>query len=355
MTLNARATNLLLAAGTISLALVACEVGLRLMDGVPLTSFVNLRARNAPPGAMQAVKTMVDYDPVLSWTVRPHIALGRFNTVDFGIRRSSAGQSGPRTGAVLVVGGSVTLGGGDLTDEQPWPAVLERIAGQPVDNAAVPGFGIDQAVLRAEALIPILRPRTLLVSISAYSIQWTGRSTSWGVPKPFFTIEDGMLRAHNNPVPRWQPGPVGPVKNMLGHLHLVDRIMTAIDPDGWLAYGSSSRGAGAPVAVSCLLLARLKAELDQIGAHAVLVPEPMRSELGSTGGPASEVMQVVACGERLGYRVVPSGAAVAGDYQADPQRTAAYFRDGGTHYTDSGSRRLAEIVAAALPAAPGRE
>jgi hypothetical protein len=354
MTLNARATNLLLAVGTISLALAACEVGLRLIDGVPLTSFVNLRARNAPPGAMEAVKTMVEYDPVLSWTVRPHNALGRFNTVDFGIRRSSAGQSGPRTGAVLVVGGSVTLGGGDLTDEQPWPAVLERISGQPVDNAAVPGFGIDQAVLRAEALMPILRPRALLISISPNTIEWTGRSISWGVPKPFFSIEDGTLRAHNDPVPRWQSGPLGPVKNMLGHLRLVDRLMTAIDPDGWLAYGSSSRGAGEPVAVSCLLLARLKAELGQIGAHAVLVPEPMRSELGATLGPASGVAQVVACGGRLGYRVVPSGAAMAADYRADPQRTAAYFRD-ETHYTESGSRRLAEIVAATLPPAPGRD
>jgi hypothetical protein len=194
----------------------------------------------------------------------------------------------------------------------------------------------------------------LLVSVSPNNIAWSGRSISWGVPKPFFTIEDGTLRAHNNPVPRWQPGPVGAVKNMLGHIYLADRIMTAIDPDGWLAYGSSSRGAGDPVAVSCLLLARLKAELDKLGAHAVLVPEPTRSDLGSTVGPPSGVAQAVACGGRLGYRVVPSVAAVAADYQAEPQRTAAYFRD-ETHYTESGSRRLAEIVAAALPPAPGRE
>ena len=352
--MNARATNLLLAAGTISLALVACEVGLRLIDGVPLTSFVNFRARNAPPGAIEGVKTMVQYDPVLSWTVRPHNALGRFNTVDFGIRRNRAGQGGPRTGAVLVVGGSATLGGGDLIDEQPWPAVLERIAGQPVDNAAVPGFAIDQAVLRAEALMPILRPRTLLVSISPSTIEWSGRSISWGVPKPFFTIEDGTLRAHNNPVPRWQAGPVGPIKNMLGHLRLVDRIMTAIDPDDWLAYGSSSRGAGDPVAVSCRLLERLKAKLDQLGAHAVLVPEPTRSQLGSKVGLPAEMAQVIACGEQFGYRVVPSVAAIVSDYEADPRRTVTYFLN-ETHYTELGSRRLAEIVAAALPPAPGRE
>jgi len=354
MTLNVRATNLLLAAGTISLALIACEVAIRLIDGVPLTSFVNVRARNAPPGAMQGVKTMVDYDPVLSWTVRPHVALDWFNTVDFGIRRNSARQTGPRTAAVLVVGGSATLGGGDLTDEQPWPAVVERITGQPVDNAAVPGFGIDQAVLRAEALMPILRPRTLLVSVSPSTIAWSGRSVSWGVRKPFFSIEDGTLRAHNNPVPPWQTGPVGPIKNMLGHLRLVDRIMTAIDPDDWLAYGSSSRGAGDPAAVSCRLHERLKAELDQRGAHAVLVPEPTRSQLGSKVGLPSEMAQVLACGERSGYRVVPSVAAFAGDYEADPQRTATYFLN-ETHYTELGSRRLAEIVAAVLPAAPGRE
>jgi hypothetical protein len=350
--LKGRAKNLLLAAGAISLALLACEIGLRLMDGVPLTRFADLRERDAPQGAIESVERIVDYDPVLSWTLRPHNTLGHFNTVQFGIRRSSAEQSGPRIGAVLVVGGSVTLGGGNLSDEQPWPAALERIVGQPVDNAAVPGFGLDQSVLRAEALIPILRPRMLLVSVSDESVRWSGRSRSWGVPKPFFSIEAGALRLHNNPVPRWRLGADGPIRNMLGHFHLVDRIMTAIDPDDWLTYGSSSRGVGDPMTVACLLLERLKAKLDHFDVRGMLVPEPTRSKLAPRISPPSEMEQLVECGERFGYGVVPSVAAIARDYQADPQRTATYFSN-ETHYTELGSRRLAEIVAATLPAAPG--
>ncbi len=64
--------------------------------------------------------------------------------------------------AILVVGDSFGLGS-DVIDAETWPAYLERMVGTQVINAAVGGYALDQIVLRAEDLVPLLRPRMLLV------------------------------------------------------------------------------------------------------------------------------------------------------------------------------------------------
>jgi hypothetical protein len=344
---SARRTNLVLAAGVTVLALLAGEIALRLIDGVALTDLANFRVRNRP---VQAAIDFADYDPLLGWIARARYDGDNIYTVDLGIRRNSAAQSAPRRGETLAVGDSVTLGT-RLVDEQSWPARLESLTGQPINNAGVPGFGLDQVVLRAESLLSVLHARTLLVGIGSDVIARSGQSKSWGVPKPFFTIENGALRAHNDPVPRWQLDASNPLADAFGHLHVADRVMSWLDPDDWLLYASSTRGASEPVAVSCLLLARLKATLDAEGVRAILVLQPVWSEITPGVDPAGALAKVTACGRQLGYGVVDTTAAFATDYAADRERTRAYYRRDGFRLTDAGNRYVAGLVAPLLDSA----
>jgi hypothetical protein len=349
--LSTRGKNLLLTVSTVVLTLLLCEVGLRLWNGVSLTDFSNFRRRGQP--AVRVVET-VTYDPVLSWTMKEHVERPDLHTVAFGIRRSSSGQGGPRPGHILAVGGSITEGIA-RPDEQSWPAQLERLIGEPVDNAAVPAYGLDQSVLRAEQLLAVERPRVLLVAVARQNMQWTGRTVSWGWPKPFFTVEAGALVAHNNPVPRARSGAFEPIKDVLGHSVLIDEMMSRIDPDGWLTAGISVRGGSPdPMDVSCRLLERLKKELDELNIRAVLVPEPTWVDIARTDQPR-ELAQAAACGQRMGYRVVDSVAAFSADYTSDPERTAKYFTRDREHYSETGSRRIAEVVASALTREPQGE
>jgi hypothetical protein len=343
--------NLALLAGVTALAFLAGEIALRLIDGVPLTDFSNFRNRNRPP---RNTAEFIEHDPLLGWTARAHLDTAEGHTVDLGIRRNSAAQRAARPGATLAVGGSVTLGV-RLADEDSWPAKLESITGRPIDNAAVVGFAMDQTLLRGEALLPILHPRTLLIAVASPNIEWARRSKSWGVPKPFFTVEDGALRAHNDPVPRWQLGASNPFLDALGHFHVVDRIMSSLDPDDWLIYASSTRGGGEPVAVTCLLLARLKAALDAQHTRAILVPEPIWSDFAPKVDPAAPLHRVIDCGRQLGYGVVDGISPFASDYSADAQKAEAYYFEDKTHFREPGNRRMAEIVAAFLRAEPAPE
>ena len=65
---------------------------------------------------------------------------------------------------ILAVGDSCTYGD-EVSDNETWPAYLEAEMGTRVWNAGVFGYGLDQAVLRAEVLLPKLKPDILIVGL----------------------------------------------------------------------------------------------------------------------------------------------------------------------------------------------
>ena len=87
------------------------------------------------------------------------------NLADHGIRSNGTSLCAdkPRP-SILCVGDSFTFGDG-VNDHETWPAYLEDITGICVWNAGVFGYGLDQAILRAEQLVPILKPSLVIVSI----------------------------------------------------------------------------------------------------------------------------------------------------------------------------------------------
>jgi hypothetical protein len=122
------------------------------------------------------------------------------NIGEHGTRRN--GETPPRAERplTLAVGDSFAFGD-DVNDADSWPAFLERISGRRVINAGVPGFGLDQAVLRAEQLTPIYAPDIIVVALIPHDVRRCAMSYWSGMPKPYFDLDTGALRLNPAPVP----------------------------------------------------------------------------------------------------------------------------------------------------------
>ena len=103
-------------------------------------------------------------------------------------------------GAILAVGDSFTAGS-DVAEHETYPAQLEGLLGGPVINAGVGGYGTDQMILSAYNLVPILDRRLLVVGILDDDINRAGYKVLGGARKPWFSVSDGKLIPHNDPVP----------------------------------------------------------------------------------------------------------------------------------------------------------
>ena len=339
-----RRKNSLLLLTTVCLTLLLCEAALRLWHGRPLLELDNRRAatRFDLPGIGR-------YDSALGWSLKDRVDTPRFHTVEDGIRRNGPAQAGMRPGNILVVGSSFTSGV-EVADDESWPAQLETLTGTPVDNAAVPAFALDQIVLRAEQLLPVARPRLLLVGMTRTSIDWTGDALRIN-PKPYFTVDGGTLRVHNIPVPSpAQALPFEPVISALAYSYLLDRVMARLDPGGW--YSRRVRVANDPVDISCRLLQRLKSRADALATRVMLVSEISAQKAQASDRPPPDLAKVEECARATGYRVVATFDAFRRAFAADAARFRSYYvinKSGPlTHYSAVGNRLVAEMVAGAL-------
>ena len=136
---------------------------------------------------------------MLGWVLAPNFRSEGFNTIDHGFRRNFD-EKEVRTGAILAVGDSFTEGFDVVDDAGTWPAQLEKMTGTPVVNAGVAGYASDQIILRAEQVMPIVKPKTLIIGFTEVDISRAGLSGA-GAPKPYFTTEKGELVYH-------PPGPL---------------------------------------------------------------------------------------------------------------------------------------------------
>jgi hypothetical protein len=331
--------NFLVALVTIVLSLFACEMTLRAWRSVPVLSTVDFRNLD-PNGVKQTVK----YDPRLGWVLKDYFNRPDLHTVAYGVRRNSATQIGVRAGHVLAVGASLTEGF-QLEDEQTWPAQLEALTGEPVDNAGVVGYGLDQMVLRAEQLLPVERPRLVLLGIGTPNIEWMQSTVMRGASKPFFSVDRNALSLVL-PAPETKPNLSKRIKDILGHSALIDFAMSRIDPYGWYPHAASdAKGSFDPVEVSCRLVERLKAELDETGARAIVVVEPQWREVVS-GALTPGLDHIIQCARQAGLAIVDTLTAWRADERADPPRVADYWeKTQHRHLTEAGSGRVAVLVA----------
>ena len=267
------------------------------------------------------------FDPLLGWVAREWHEGEGHNTIAHGLRRDPQEQEDQiQAGWILAVGGGFTHGGRDVDDDETWPAQLERLTGTPVLNGAVAGYATDQIVLRAEQLLPLLRPKVLIVGFVGEEIARASLS-SYGSSKPYFTLENGELRyhpptpltAHDTAAPAWQAR----VRAILGYSAVLDTVLGLVAPRYWTGTAGQpvfKRIDNDPAGVACALLARLKGRTDADGIRLLLFMQHGQRVVTQKEPPGEDAKKVVQCATTTGIEVVD---------QFEPLRAMAFAsRDG---------------------------
>jgi len=298
-------------------------------------------------------------DPILGWTNLPHTVSGNFVTIEHGIRRN-LNETTLRTHAVLAVGDSFTEGW-EVSGEESWPAMLEKMTGVPVVNAGIGGYATDQIILRAEQLLPIVMPKILIVGFLEDDVYRSGYSVL-GAPKPYFTIESGELRYH-------PPGPFDLtssnslfsllghfIRNGLSYFATADFILSRLGPNYW--YGSLSDVAVRSndtdeIEVTCALLERLKQRTDREGVRMALFMQYTAQGILSTGTRTPAAQHVISCALRANIEVVDQFSFIRRIATGRAARKALkkyYIFEGRNfgHMSAQGNWHAAHLLATAL-------
>lgn len=338
-------------------SLTALEVGVRALDGIGF----GLRNYVADRLSLLASAYPSVYDPQLGYVPRPDYdgTANAWNTrvsIDSAsLRRNAPGRPVSKPAAVVAVGDSYTFGD-EVSDADTWPAQLEGLLGQPVANGGVFGYGLDQAVLRAERLVPEYRPWSLVVSFIYGDVRRTQLVQRTGVEKPYFQVVDGQLVLRNVPPSPNRPRieQMGLVRTVLGYSYLADWTARRLAVTDWWYGGGfpqvQAHDDGPQVA--CLLMRRLRALQDASSARVLVVAQYIPRNFTTPEDPKSVEelsgsARLLDCAAKAGLDVLDTLPALQARYRASPSGfLGQYFVQ--AHMSAAGNRLVAEHVADAL-------
>ncbi len=327
----------LLAATSVLAVLGAAELGVRVFAPRPAAQLALLDFRFRYPA---------EYHPQLGYVPR----VGHHEPTVWGVPvqvtpdglRSNGGP--PPPGAPLLAVGDSFTWGDQVGDAETWPAHLERRLSRPVRNGGVFGYGFDQIVLRAEALVPQVRPDGIVISVIGEDVARCQDSYRYG-PKPWFAIEGGRLAPRGVPVSRTPfPDPWAGLR----WSRLADRVLGALLRERWwLPWRVQEHERGLEVAL--LLVERL----------AQLEPPVLLVAQWDPGGDHAPARAVLDYASRLGLATLDLEPLLRPLLERRPdERWRLFFRmpwGGGSasgHMTDAGTAWVAERIAEALAPAP---
>jgi len=351
--LHGRVAALALVCASTLLGLVAIEIGYRIHSDRPAFVLGNWRAWRIEH------YTFGDrgmFDPLLGWTMQEGYVSNGYNTLDHGIRRNFR-ESAIRSGAILAVGGLFTDGGNHVADLETWPAQLEGIAGMPVLNAGVEGYATDQIVLRAEQLLPLVGPKAMILGFVGEEISNAGHRSSFGAPKPYFSLEKGELKYHpprpivvdGQSLPAWQ----ATTREILGYSAIFDVVLNRIAPNYWYGRGAQpviQRVDNDPVGVTCALLQRLKKRADADAIPLLLFMQHALPAIVEREEPSEDARKVAACAATTGIEVIDQFAGLRAIGGASREALQNLYTKGDGHgpMSPKGNRHAAELLARAL-------
>ena len=248
--------------GTLGLTIAGLELGLRIVDGVGF-GFYNYVSYKL---SLFASDYPSSYHPLLGYVPRPgHRGITEWRTRvtinSSSLRQNRTDEADHRQYVILAVGDSYTFGD-EVSDEETWPAQLEKITGLPVANGGVFGYGLDQIVLRAETLVPVYRPSQLVVSFIADDVDRNTLAQRTGTEKPYFDVVNSKLVLRNVPPSPNRPRikQIGFLRTVLGYSYLADWSARRLGASAWWYAGGFPLlrvDTDGPL-VACLLMYRLK-------------------------------------------------------------------------------------------------
>jgi len=335
------------------LGLAAIEIGYRIHTDRPAFALKSWRADQIE------YRTFGDraiFDAALGWTSKEWYGSESYSTLDHGIRRN-LDEDTIRAGAILAVGATFANGSYDVDDDDTWPAQLERALGTPVLNGGVEGYATDQIVMRAERLLPLVRPKTLVVGFVEEDIARAGHS-SFGASKPYFTLDGRELHYHP-PVPvtvhdQSEPAWRARARDVLQYSAVIDVVLARLAPDYWL--GSAGQEVfqkvdNDPIGVTCALLLRLKTRSDADAVRLLLFMQYAWPTIAEKDAPGADAQQVAACAEAAGIEVVDQFASLRAIAVADRSALRELYVEEGDVYaplSSKGNEQAAGLLAHAL-------
>ncbi len=279
-----------------------------------------------------------DRDPVVGVVPKPGVSIRHpkgftINIGEYGTRSNGATPARSARPLTLVVGDSFAFSD-EVDDADTWAAKLERQAGGRVVNAGVPGFGLDQAVLRAEQLAPRYAPDTIIVSFIPHDVIRCAMSFWSGNAKPYFEIDASGLRLHPPPAPQrsmWTP-----LK-----LALADSVTLDLLCGRWLHWdGPDTVVHDRSREVACYLMERLAALARRTGARIVVLAQPQQPVASDEHLQIKD--HVLACAARNGLPTVDLFPVIYGIPDAE---RATLFHG---HMTAAGNEVVARRLVDAL-------
>ncbi|HZT86737.1 MAG TPA: hypothetical protein VFA12_02130 [Stellaceae bacterium] len=346
--------NMGLAVFALAVAITALGVVLRLVDGLSPFEFRNF-ARDYIDQFNRVKSAM--YDERLGWRPKPNLRLSsrikgvlKSETTDaYGNRVNGDATPSLPSGGVLVSGDSFAYGA-DVSDGETWPAYLQTAIDTPVTNASAKGWGTDQIVMRAEEMIELAHPRTLILGIYPPDIQRAEMEIDFGAYKPYYTVEQGALVLHGVPVPHLTASvhDLGWERGVLGYSYVAFWIARRLQR--WSTFNQVKQATppGTGEKVTCLLLRRLseRARHDRIRLMLAMVYGNFNFEREQ---PAV-ALHVLECARREGYQTIDTWAGFAKIFAAD---RAAFdslyvFPDRWSHMSSAGNRLVAAAIAQRL-------
>jgi hypothetical protein len=220
--------------GSVLFSLIVLELGCRIARGPEwLVQWPNiiLQDRERTQGIVVSRKI---HDPRLGYVGRPGYASsdGKLHYDERGLRVTPAPEGIALADPPILVLGDSYAHGDEVADHETWATRLQSLTGRVVVNAALSGYGIDQMVLRAEVLVPEIKPSAIVLSFIADDVRRTEMKRLWGAEKPYFEWVDGALALRNSPVPL-PPNPADTLsiwQRLFGRSVLVD---TLLRHQGW--------------------------------------------------------------------------------------------------------------------------
>src|SRR5262245_110136 len=291
----------------------------------------------------------VAYDRDLGWIPRAGSS-GRDNiwhtqvTIGAEGLRSNGGPRERLRGApILAVGDSFTFGD-EVSDSETWPAYLEQILGQPVLNAGVFGYGVDQTVLRANQLVPRLRPEWVVLAFITDDIGRCELSMRRAY-KPYYRIRDGALVLENEPVPPPPPAEMDGFRRLSGYSWLAHVVMSSLAPTYWYKGRVNTVLTGEKGDdIVALLLPQFAAEMAQQGVALLVVVQSRAQPPVVDQERVAELFRTL---QRSPAVLLDLHPVLGGLRDADPAKFESLFHTRG-HMSAAGNRFVAEQVAAAL-------
>jgi hypothetical protein len=295
-------------------------------------------------------ETLFTYDPTLGWTPIPGSSgtlLGKpFSFTAEGTRQQN-GDRPPATGPLIIAFGDSMTEGYGVGNDETWPAHLERLTGRRVLNAGVRGYGLDQMVLRAERIIPELRPSTVILAFIADDISRTVLAVRDAKGKPYFVPDGEGLALRNVPVEvADRSSLMSEARHLLGYSRVFDLVVNRLAVQQFW-YGREVGTGVDPFVVSCRLMDRFAGLVEREGANALVVALPEQGvffDARAAAGQHEALTRVLGCAAMAGLPTLNTLAAFEKENAGRDIDT--YFAM--MHFTDRGNAIAARAIAAAL-------